>query len=69
MVGTGELRQLLRATTQVGAKTVLVGDAHQLAPVPTVPTFALIRTALIRTHPHWVVRIFFTAIKIAVSPY
>jgi ATP-dependent exoDNAse (exonuclease V) alpha subunit len=33
MVGTNELRQLLRATTQAGAKTVLVGDGHQLAPV------------------------------------
>ena len=33
MVGTGDLRQLLAATTQAGAKTVLVGDAHQLAPV------------------------------------
>jgi conjugative relaxase-like TrwC/TraI family protein len=33
MVGTDDLRQLLTATTQVGAKTVLVGDASQLAPV------------------------------------
>jgi ATP-dependent exoDNAse (exonuclease V) alpha subunit len=33
MVGTDDLRQLLAATTQAGAKTVLVGDAHQLAPV------------------------------------
>ena len=33
MVGTDELRQLLTATTAAGAKTVLVGDAHQLAPV------------------------------------
>ncbi|WP_179476126.1 MobF family relaxase [Mycolicibacterium vinylchloridicum] len=33
MVGTDELRQLLTATTQAGAKTVLVGDPHQLAPV------------------------------------
>ena len=33
MVGTGDLRQLLTATTAAGAKTVLVGDAHQLAPV------------------------------------
>ena len=33
MVGTGDLRQLLTATTQAGAKTVLVGDAQQLAPV------------------------------------
>jgi conjugative relaxase-like TrwC/TraI family protein len=33
MVGTGNLRQLLTATTAAGAKTVLVGDAHQLAPV------------------------------------
>ena len=33
MVGTGDLLQLLTATTQAGAKTVLVGDQHQLAPV------------------------------------
>jgi len=33
MVGTGDLRQLLTATTAAGAKTVLVGDEHQLAPV------------------------------------
>jgi hypothetical protein len=33
MVGTDDLRQLLTATTKAGAKTVLVGDAHQLAPV------------------------------------
>ena len=33
MVGTPELRELLTATTAAGAKTVLVGDAHQLAPV------------------------------------
>ena len=33
MVGTPELLQLLTATTQSGVKTVLVGDAHQLAPV------------------------------------
>ena len=33
MVGTGDLRQLLTATTAAGTKTVLVGDAHQLAPV------------------------------------
>jgi len=33
MVGTGDLRQLLTATTAAEAKTVLVGDAHQLAPV------------------------------------
>jgi hypothetical protein len=33
MVGTDDLRQLLTATTKVGAKAVLVGDAHQLAPV------------------------------------
>lgn len=33
MVGTDDLRQLLTATTQAGAKTVLVGDASQLAPV------------------------------------
>ena len=33
MVGTDDLRQLLTATTQAGAKTILAGDAHQLAPV------------------------------------
>ena len=33
MVGTDDLRQLLTATTTAQAKTVLVGDAHQLAPV------------------------------------
>jgi ATP-dependent exoDNAse (exonuclease V) alpha subunit len=33
MVGTDDLRQLLTATTEAGVKTVLVGDAHQLAPV------------------------------------
>jgi hypothetical protein len=33
MVGTNDMRQLLSAATQAGAKTVLVGDAHQLAPV------------------------------------
>jgi conjugative relaxase-like TrwC/TraI family protein len=33
MVGTADLRQLLTATTKAGAKTVLVGDEHQLAPV------------------------------------
>ena len=33
MVGTSDLRQLLTATTRAGAKTVLVGDQHQLAPV------------------------------------
>jgi conjugative relaxase-like TrwC/TraI family protein len=33
MVGTGDLRQLLAATTSTGAKTVLVGDAHQLPAV------------------------------------
>ena len=33
MVGTGDLRELLSATAAAGAKTVLVGDAHQLAPV------------------------------------
>jgi ATP-dependent exoDNAse (exonuclease V) alpha subunit len=33
MVGTDDLRQLLTATTRTGAKTVLVGDHHQLAPV------------------------------------
>src|SRR5258705_4103096 len=33
MVGTHDLRQLLTATTAASAKTVLVGDAHQLAPV------------------------------------
>jgi DNA transposition AAA+ family ATPase len=33
MVGTPDLRELLTVSTAVGAKTVLVGDAHQLAPV------------------------------------
>jgi len=33
MVGTGDLRQLLSATTAASAKTVLVGDQHQLDPV------------------------------------
>ncbi|WP_454561520.1 MobF family relaxase [Mycobacterium haemophilum] len=33
MVGTSDLHQLLTATTQANAKTVLVGDAQQLAPV------------------------------------
>jgi len=33
MVGTGELRRLLEATTTARAKTVLVGDPYQLAPV------------------------------------
>ena len=33
MVGTTDLRHLLTATTAAGAKTVLVGDHHQLAPV------------------------------------
>ncbi len=33
MVGTDDLRQLLTATTKAGTKTVLIGDAHQLAPV------------------------------------
>jgi conjugative relaxase-like TrwC/TraI family protein len=33
MVGTDDLRRLLSATTQARVKTVLVGDAHQLAPV------------------------------------
>jgi ATP-dependent exoDNAse (exonuclease V) alpha subunit len=33
MVGTTDLRELLNATTHAGAKTVLVGDQHQLAPV------------------------------------
>ncbi|MDT5044266.1 MAG: hypothetical protein QOG75_119, partial [Mycobacterium sp.] len=33
MVGADDLRQLLTATTAAGAKTVLVGDEHQLAPV------------------------------------
>jgi ATP-dependent exoDNAse (exonuclease V) alpha subunit len=33
MAGTHDLRQLLTATTRANAKTVLVGDAHQLAPV------------------------------------
>ncbi|OBS02081.1 hypothetical protein A9W98_16770 [Mycobacterium gordonae] len=33
MVGTPDLRELLAAATAAGAKTVLVGDAYQLAPV------------------------------------
>jgi conjugative relaxase-like TrwC/TraI family protein len=33
MVGTPELRRLLEATTAARTKMVLVGDAHQLAPV------------------------------------
>ena len=33
MVGTDELRHLLDATTAARAKTVLVGDPYQLAPV------------------------------------
>ncbi len=33
MAGTPELRRLLEATTAAHTKTVLVGDAHQLAPV------------------------------------
>lgn len=33
MVGTSDLHQLLTATTYANAKTVLVGDARQLAPV------------------------------------
>jgi conjugative relaxase-like TrwC/TraI family protein len=33
MVGTSDLLDLLTATTRTGAKAVLVGDAHQLAPV------------------------------------
>ena len=33
MVGTDQWRQLFAATTAAGTKTVLVGDAHQLAPV------------------------------------
>ena len=33
MVGTDDLRRLLAATTAAHTKTVLVGDAHQLAPV------------------------------------
>ena len=33
MVGTHQWRQLLAATTAAGAKTVMVGDAHQLQPV------------------------------------
>jgi conjugative relaxase-like TrwC/TraI family protein len=33
MVGTPALRELLTATTAAKTKTVLVGDAHQLAPV------------------------------------
>jgi len=32
MIGTDDLRQLLTAATNAGVKTVLVGDAHQLAP-------------------------------------
>ncbi|MGJ6125676.1 MobF family relaxase [Mycolicibacterium sp. Y3] len=33
MDGTSDLRRLLTATTQAGAKTILVGDPRQLAPV------------------------------------
>jgi hypothetical protein len=33
MVGTPELRRLLEASIAGRAKIVLVGDAHQLAPV------------------------------------
>jgi hypothetical protein len=33
MVGTDDLRKLLTATTDAGAKTVIIGDQHQLAPV------------------------------------
>lgn len=33
MVGTADLKFLLTATTAAGAKTVLIGDAHQLGPV------------------------------------
>lgn len=33
MVGTDDLRRLLKATTAAKVKTLLVGDAHQLAPV------------------------------------
>ena len=33
MVGTPDLRRLLEATTAAGVKTVVVGDAYQLAPV------------------------------------
>jgi hypothetical protein len=33
MMGTDDLRELLAATTAAGVKTVLVGDAHQIAPV------------------------------------
>jgi ATP-dependent exoDNAse (exonuclease V) alpha subunit len=33
MVGTDDLRRLLSATTTARVKIVLVGDAHQLAPV------------------------------------
>jgi len=33
MIGTPQLHQLLSATTAAKCKTVLVGDAHQLAPV------------------------------------
>ncbi|MGH3580369.1 MAG: AAA family ATPase [Mycobacterium sp.] len=30
---TSDLRKLLTVTTQAGAKTIFVGDPHQLAPV------------------------------------
>jgi hypothetical protein len=33
MVGTDDLRKLLTATTDAAAKTVIIGDQHQLAPV------------------------------------
>jgi ATP-dependent exoDNAse (exonuclease V) alpha subunit len=33
MIGTPDLHEFLTATTNAGAKTVLVGDARQLAPV------------------------------------
>jgi ATP-dependent exoDNAse (exonuclease V) alpha subunit len=33
MVGTYDLHQILTATIRANAKTILVGDAHQLAPV------------------------------------
>ena len=33
MLGTPQMRELLDATTQAGAKTLLVGDPHQLSPV------------------------------------
>lgn len=33
LIGNNQLRDLLEATTRAGTKTLLVGDAHQLAPV------------------------------------